>query len=73
MYMLKDSKYSNIKFLGCVIVHLTSEASFTEYRVNSDIINDIMDMDVKKFLKERADHVKKHKFLEQRDKEIINS
>ena len=25
------------------------------------------------FLKERESHVKKHKFLEQRDKEIINS
>jgi hypothetical protein len=32
-----------------------------------------MDMDVKKFLRERADHIKRHKFLEQRDKEIINS
>lgn len=73
LHMLKDTKYSDIKFLGCVIVHLTSEATFTEYRVTNDIVNTIMDMDVKKFLAERADHIKKHKFLEQRDKEIINS
>jgi hypothetical protein len=59
--------------LGCVIVHLTDEASFNEYRITNDIINSIMDMDVKKFLRERADHIKRHKFLEQRDKEIINS
>ena len=73
LHMLKDTKYSDIKFLGSVIVHLTSEATFTEYRVTNDIVNTIMDMDVKKFLTERTDHVKKHKFLEQRDKEIINS
>jgi hypothetical protein len=73
LHMLKDTKYSNIKFLGCVIVHLTSEATFTEYRVTNDIVNAIMDMDVKHFLKERESHIKKHKFLEQRDKEIINS
>ena len=73
LHMLKDTKYSNIKFLGCVIVHLTSEATFTEYRVTNDIVNAIMDMDVKHLLTERADHIKKHKFLEQRDKEIINS
>jgi hypothetical protein len=73
LHMLKDTKYSNIKFLGCVIVHLTSEATFTEYRVTNDIVNAIMDMDVKHFLSERASHVQKHKFLEQRDKEIINS
>lgn len=73
LHMLKDTKYSDIKFLGCVIVHLTEEATFNEYRVNNSIVNAIMDMDVKHFLKERADHIKKHKFLEQRDKEIINS
>lgn len=73
LHMLKDTKYRDIKFLGCVIVHLTSEATFTEYRVNNNIVNAIIDMDVKKFLTERTDHVKKHKFLEQRDKEIINS
>jgi hypothetical protein len=73
LHILKDTKYSNIKFLGCVIVHLTSEATFTEYRVTNDIVNAIMDMDVKHFLKERESHIKKHKFLEQRDKEIINS
>jgi hypothetical protein len=73
LHMLKDTKYSDIKFLGCVIVHLTSEATFTEYRVTNDIVNAIMDMDVKHFLKERESHIKKHKFLEQRDKEIINS
>ena len=73
LHMLKDTKYSDIKFLGCIIVHLTSEATFNEYRVNTNIVNAIMDMDVKKFLTERTDHVKKHKFLEQRDKEIINS
>lgn len=71
--MLEGSKYGNINFFGCVIVHLRDDATFQEYRVDNSIIKIISDMDVKKVLKERESHIKTHKLLEERDRKIINS
>ena len=48
--MLEGTKYANIKLLGCVITHLSDEAQFEEYRVPQEIINTVLDMDVKKYL-----------------------
>tara|TARA_R110000868_G_scaffold107117_1_gene293124 strand:- start:308 stop:1156 length:849 start_codon:yes stop_codon:yes gene_type:complete len=48
--MLQGTKYDNIKLLGCVITHLSDEAQFEEYRVPQEIINTVLDMDVKKYL-----------------------
>ena len=48
--MLDGTKYANIKLLGCVITHLSDEAQFEEYRVPQEIINTVLDMDVKKYL-----------------------
>ena len=48
--MLQGTKYANIKLLGCVITHLSDEAQFEEYRVPQEIINTVLDMDVKKYL-----------------------
>jgi hypothetical protein len=48
--MLEGTKYANIKLLGCVITHLSDEAQFEEYRVPQEIVNTVLDMDVKKYL-----------------------
>jgi len=45
--MLEGSKYENIKLLGCIIVRLTEEREFVEYRVDKQTINLILDMDIK--------------------------
>ena len=48
--MLEGTKYADIKLLGCVITHLSDEAQFEEYRVPQEIVNTVLDMDVKKYL-----------------------
>jgi len=48
--MLQGTKYADIKLLGCVITHLSDEAQFEEYRVPQEIVNTVLDMDVKKYL-----------------------
>jgi hypothetical protein len=48
--MLEGTKYENIKILGCIIVRLTDEREFIEYRVERKTINKILEMDVKKYL-----------------------
>jgi len=49
--MLKGTKYENIKFFGCVIVHLTDQQEFTEYRVPRNVIDTIFHMNMKDYLK----------------------
>lgn len=48
--MLKGSKYENIPLLGCIIVHLTDEQEFTEYRVDKKVLDAIMGIDIKRSL-----------------------
>lgn len=48
--MLQGTKYADIKLLGCVITHLSDEAQFEEFRVPQEIVNTVLDMDVKKYL-----------------------
>ena len=48
--MLKGTKYEDIKLFGCVISHLKDDTQYDEYKVPQDIINIIMDMDVKQYL-----------------------
>ena len=48
--MLKGSKYENIKLLGCIIVRLTEDREYVEYRVDKSTINTILDMDIKPML-----------------------
>lgn len=48
--MLKGTEYENIPLLGCVIVHLTDEQEFTEYRVERKVIDTILNMDIKERL-----------------------
>jgi hypothetical protein len=48
--MLQGSKYENIKLYGCIIVHLKEDSDFEEYRVPKDVIETILNMDMKKYL-----------------------
>lgn len=45
--MLEGTKYENIDFLGCVIVHLTKSGEFREFRVDKGIIDTVFSMDLK--------------------------
>lgn len=49
--MLKGSKYSNIKLYGGIIVLVKETGQFEEYRVPKEVINTILGMDMKKYLK----------------------
>jgi hypothetical protein len=48
--MLEGTKYENIKLYGCVISHLKEDSLYDEYKVPQDIVNIIMNMDVKQYL-----------------------
>ena len=48
--MLEGTKYADVKLLGCVITHLSDEAQFEEFKVPQEIVNTVLDMDVKKYL-----------------------
>ena len=48
--MLEGSKYGNIKLYGCVISHLKEDSLYDEYKVPQNIINIVMDMDMKQYL-----------------------
>lgn len=49
--MLENTKFDNIKLLGCVVTHLKDDGTFDEYRVPMEISQGIMQMDIKKYLK----------------------
>ena len=48
--MLEGSKYENIRLYGCVISHLKEDCLYDEYKVPQNIINIVMDMDMKEYL-----------------------
>ena len=49
--MLEGSKYENIKLYGCIISHLQEDTFFEEYRVPKEVIDTVLEMDVKKYIK----------------------
>ena len=49
--MLQGSKYGNIKLYGGIIVLVKETGQFEEFRVPKEVINTILDMDIKKYLK----------------------
>ena len=51
MKMLEGTKYENVPLLGCIIVRLTEDREFVEYRVDKLTMNTILDMDIKKLLR----------------------
>jgi hypothetical protein len=48
--MLEGSKYEDIKLLGCIVVRLTENREYVEYRVDKSTINTILDMNIKPML-----------------------
>lgn len=48
--MLEGTKYSNLKLYGCVISHLKEDGLYDEYKVPQDIVNIVMNMDMKQYL-----------------------
>lgn len=49
--MLEGTKYEGTPLLGCIIVLITEEREFVEYRVDKKTINTILEMDIKQYLK----------------------
>jgi hypothetical protein len=49
--MLQGTKHENIKLYGCIIAHLREDTQFEEFRVPKEIIDIVLDMDMKKYLK----------------------
>jgi hypothetical protein len=49
--MLEGTKYDKLKLYGCIIVHLIDDGTFQEYRVPREVINTVLKMDMKKYLK----------------------
>lgn len=48
--MLKGSKYENIKVYGCIIVHLSDDGNYEEYRVPKGVMDTILNMDMSEYL-----------------------
>lgn len=48
--MLEGSKYENLKLLGCIVVRLTDDREYVEYRVDKSTINTILNMNIKPML-----------------------
>lgn len=49
--MLQGSKYQDIKLYGCIISHLREDTQFEEFRVPKKVIDTVLEMDIKKYLK----------------------
>lgn len=49
--MLEESRFSDLKLLGCVVVLLKDDATFEEYKVPYEITQTILKMDMKKYIK----------------------
>jgi hypothetical protein len=48
--MLEGTKYEDIQLLGCIVVLITEEREYHEYRVEKKTINTILEMDIKQYL-----------------------
>lgn len=48
--MLEGTKYEDISLLGCIIVLITDEREYHEYRVSKKTINTILEMEMEKYL-----------------------
>jgi len=49
--MLEGSKFENIKLFGCIVVLLKDDGNFEEFRVPKDIIEIILDLDMREYLR----------------------
>ncbi len=46
----KSSLFGDIQLLGCIVVLITEEREYHEYRVSKKTINTILEMDIKQHL-----------------------
>jgi len=51
--MLEGTKYQDVKLYGCIITHLKEDTQFEEFRVPKTVIDTVMGMDVRKYLKKK--------------------
>jgi len=51
--MLQGSKYEKIKLYGCIIAHLREDTQFEEFRVPKNVIETVLSMDVKKYIRKK--------------------
>lgn len=49
--MLEGTKFENIRIFGCIIAHLREDTQFEEFRVPKDVIETVLGLDIKKYLK----------------------
>lgn len=49
--MLQGSKYQDLKLYGCIISHLREDTQFEEFRVPKDVLDTVLSMDIRKYLK----------------------
>jgi hypothetical protein len=49
--MLQNTKFEDLKLLGCVVTHLKENGTFDEYKVPSEISQGVMQMNIKQYLK----------------------
>lgn len=48
--MLQGTKYENIRLYGCIIAHLREDTQFEEFRVPKEVIDTVLNMNVRKYL-----------------------
>lgn len=48
--MLEGTKYENLKLYGCIIAHLRDDSQFEEFRVPKEVVSQVLEMDIKKYL-----------------------
>jgi hypothetical protein len=48
--MLEGTKYEDISLLGCIVVLITDEREYHEYRVSKKTMNTILEMEMEKYL-----------------------
>ena len=48
--MLEGTKYEGIQLFGCIVVLITDEREYHEYRVSKKTMNTILEMDMKQYL-----------------------
>ena len=50
MKMLEGTKYEDLKLMGCIVVLVTKESDYREFRVPKSVIERVMDMDMSEYL-----------------------
>jgi len=48
--MLEGTKYENMKLYGCIVVLLKEDSEYKEFRVPQDVVDTVMNMNVKDYL-----------------------